>query len=151
MKSCPGPNFQAKVIEVLTQLPQPVISAVHGHCYTGALELAGWGPDFGQCEREVCRHPRQVGIATCVGNQPAPAHKMSNARPPEMMLTARIYAAAQALDMGLVVQVFDDDAFEAEVVAYCREMLQNSLALLARVQGLTERYRWYEPDRGLGL
>ena len=36
----PRPNFQAKVIEVLTQLPQPVISAVHGHCYTGALELA---------------------------------------------------------------------------------------------------------------
>ena len=36
----PRPNFQAKVIEALTELPQPVISAVHGHCYTGALELA---------------------------------------------------------------------------------------------------------------
>ena len=36
----PRPNFQAKVIEALTNLPQPVISAVHGHCYTGALELA---------------------------------------------------------------------------------------------------------------
>ena len=33
-------NLQATVIEQLANLPQPVISAVHGHCYTGALELA---------------------------------------------------------------------------------------------------------------
>ena len=25
---------------LLAELPQPVIAAVHGHCYTGALELA---------------------------------------------------------------------------------------------------------------
>ncbi|MCA4917141.1 MAG: enoyl-CoA hydratase/isomerase family protein, partial [Phenylobacterium sp.] len=36
----PEPNFQSKVIERLAALPLPVISAVHGHCYTGALELA---------------------------------------------------------------------------------------------------------------
>src|SRR5438094_9128892 len=36
----PRPNFQADTIERLANLPQPVISAVHGHCYTGALELA---------------------------------------------------------------------------------------------------------------
>src|SRR5690606_9930261 len=36
----PMPHFQAKVIERRANLPQPVIAAVHGHCYTGALELA---------------------------------------------------------------------------------------------------------------
>ena len=36
----PRANFQAGIIERLANLPQPVISAVHGHCYTGALELA---------------------------------------------------------------------------------------------------------------
>ena len=36
----PQPGFQADTIELLAELPQPVISAVHGHCYTGALELA---------------------------------------------------------------------------------------------------------------
>jgi enoyl-CoA hydratase len=36
----PRPNFQASVIERLANLPLPVITAVHGHCYTGALELA---------------------------------------------------------------------------------------------------------------
>ena len=36
----PKPWFQGETIEALANLPQPVISAVHGHCYTGALELA---------------------------------------------------------------------------------------------------------------
>src|SRR5689334_20829700 len=36
----PRPNFQSHVIEDLANLPQPVITAVHSHCYTGALELA---------------------------------------------------------------------------------------------------------------
>jgi len=36
----PQPGFQADTIELLAELPQPVISAVHGHCYTGALALA---------------------------------------------------------------------------------------------------------------
>ena len=31
----PRPNYQSHVIEMLADLPVPVISAVHGHCYTG--------------------------------------------------------------------------------------------------------------------
>ena len=36
----PMPYLQARTIDRLANLPQPVITAVHGHCYTGALELA---------------------------------------------------------------------------------------------------------------
>ena len=32
----PKPSFQADTIELLAELPQPVIAAVHGHCYTAA-------------------------------------------------------------------------------------------------------------------
>jgi flavin reductase (DIM6/NTAB) family NADH-FMN oxidoreductase RutF len=39
-EALPRPHFQASVIERLANLPQPVISAAHGHCCTGALELA---------------------------------------------------------------------------------------------------------------
>ena len=31
----PRAHFQSQVIERLANLPQPVICAVHGHCYTG--------------------------------------------------------------------------------------------------------------------
>ena len=51
----PRPNFQSNTIERLANLPQPVISAVHGHCYTGALELALAGDlIFAAAVREVC-------------------------------------------------------------------------------------------------
>ena len=34
------PHYHSEVIHKLANLPQPVISAVQGHCSTGALELA---------------------------------------------------------------------------------------------------------------
>ncbi len=46
----PRPNFQADTIEALANLPQPVISAVHSHCYTGALELALAGDLIVACD-----------------------------------------------------------------------------------------------------
>ena len=114
----PRPNFQAKVIEVLTQLPQPVISAVHGHCYTGALELALAGDLIvASANAKFADTHGKWALQPVWGISPRLPRKIGNAKATEMMLTARTYTAAQALDMGLVVQVFDDDAFEAEVVA----------------------------------
>lgn len=123
----PRPNFQAKVIEALTELPQPVISAVHGHCYTGALELAlagdlilaSEGAKFADTHGKWALQP-VWGIS-----QRLP-RKIGNAKATEMMLTARTYTGAEALAMGLVVQVYADADFETEVLAYCREMLENS-------------------------
>ena len=36
----PSAHYQAETLEAIEKLPQPVIAAVQGHCYTGALELA---------------------------------------------------------------------------------------------------------------
>jgi enoyl-CoA hydratase len=119
--------FQASVIEKLANLPQPVISAVHGHCYTGALELALAGdvilastnarfadthakwaltPVWGLSQRL----PRRVGIA--------------KAR--EMMFTCRSYTGAEAERMGLANSCFADEAFETEVESFARSILSNS-------------------------
>ena len=40
VKAHAKPHFHSEVIQKLADLPQPVISAVQGHCSTGALELA---------------------------------------------------------------------------------------------------------------
>ena len=147
----PRPNFQAKVIEVLTQLPQPVISAVHGHCYTGALELALAGDLIvASANAKFADTHGKWALQPVWGISQRLPRKIGNAKATEMMLTARTYTAAQALDMGLVVQVFDDDAFEAEVVAYCERCCKTPGTHCVGTRP-TERYRWYEPDRGLGL
>lgn len=123
----PRPNFQAKVIEALASIPQPVISAVHGHCYTGALELALAGDLILASENAKFADTHgKWALQPVWGISQRLPRKIGNAKATEMMLTARTYTAAQALDMGLIVQVFADDAFQSQVIAYCQEMLQNS-------------------------
>ena len=36
----PSRHFQAETLDMIENLPQPVIASVHGHCFTGSLELA---------------------------------------------------------------------------------------------------------------
>ena len=36
----PSPGWHSETLRMVETLPQPVIAAVHGHCYTGALEVA---------------------------------------------------------------------------------------------------------------
>jgi len=123
----PKPSFQADTIEALAELPQPVLTAVHGHCYTGALELALAGdmiaasasakfadtharwaltPVWGMSQRL----PRRVGIA----------------KAQEMTYTARTYSGAEAVAMGLANWCAPDEAFEAELQTFCGRILANS-------------------------
>lgn len=109
-------NFQARTIERLAQLPQPVIAAVHGPCFTGGLELvlaadiilaaetarfadthAKWGlvPGWGMSQRL----PRRIGTY--------------KAR--EMMFTAREIDGRTAERIGLANICVPDELFEAEL------------------------------------
>lgn len=123
----PRPNFQAHVIERLSGLPQPVITAVHGHCYTGALELAlagdvilaSAGAKFADTHAKWSltpawglsqRLPRRIGLAK--------AH--------EMMLTCATYSGEQAAAMGLANLCFPDDGFDEAVESFVRRILANS-------------------------
>jgi len=36
----PSPGWHSETLRMMEKLPQPVIAAVHGHCYTGAFEVA---------------------------------------------------------------------------------------------------------------
>lgn len=123
----PKPWYQGETIEKLASLPQPVVTAVHSHCYTGGLELALAGDiivasasaKFGDTHGKWAltpvwgmsqRLPRRVGAA----------------KAKEMMFTSRTYSGAQAEAMGLANICVADDAFEAEVDKLTREILGNS-------------------------
>ena len=122
----PRPNFQAEIIERLACLPQPVIAAVHGHCYTGALELAlasdiilaasnakfadthaKWGltPVWGLSQRL----PRRIGAAKAY----------------EMMFACRTYSGDEAAAMGLANACFPDDEFDAAVARFTEDIVEN--------------------------
>jgi enoyl-CoA hydratase/carnithine racemase len=123
----PRPNFQAHVIERLANLPQPVVTAVHSHCYTGALELALAGDVILASENAKFADTHAKWALTPVwGMSQRLPRRVGKSKAMEMMLTARTYSGREAEQMGLCNICFADDAFEAGVEEFCRAMLANS-------------------------
>ncbi len=123
----PKPSFQADTIERLANLPQPVISAVHGHCYTGALELALAGDLIVAADsaRFADTHSRWALTPVWGMSQRLP-RRVGYARAREMMFTARTYTGEQALAMGLANSCVPDQRFDAELDRLAADILANS-------------------------
>ncbi|MEM7327845.1 MAG: enoyl-CoA hydratase/isomerase family protein [Pseudomonadota bacterium] len=146
----PSPGWHSETLRLLEKLPMPVIAAVHGHCYTGALEVAlaadfilaaesakfadthaKWAltPIWGMSQRL----PRRVGIATAK----------------RLMFTAETVKADAALAMGLCEAVFSDEAFEDELRAFAKQILANSTFSHAANKKLLEATDTVRLDAGL--
>lgn len=123
----PSPGWHSETLRLLEKLPKPVIAAVHGHCYTGALEVAlaadfivassdarfgdthaKWAltPVWGMSQRL----PRRVGIATAK----------------RLMFTAAMIDADEACRIGLAETVVPSEAFESEIEKLAAQILSNS-------------------------
>ncbi|KJS37981.1 MAG: enoyl-CoA hydratase [Hyphomonas sp. BRH_c22] len=146
----PSPGWHSETLRMLETLPQPVIAAVHGHCYTGALEVAlaadfiiaadtakfgdthaKWAltPIWGMSQRL----PRRVGVATAK----------------RLMFTAEMINAAEALRIGLAEQVVPADEFDAAIDALARQILANSSFSHAANKRLLEATDARDMDSGL--
>ncbi len=123
----PRRNFQADIIERLAGLPQPVISAVHGHCYTGALELALAGDLIfaGEGAKFADTHAKWALTPVWGMSQRLP-RRVGTYKAREMMLTCRTYSGREAEVMGLANICVTDEAFDAELEALARQILANS-------------------------
>ncbi|MBV9996552.1 MAG: enoyl-CoA hydratase/isomerase family protein [Caulobacteraceae bacterium] len=126
-EALPRPNFQALVIQALSELPQPVISAVHSHCYTGALELALAGDIILASEdaKFADTHARWSLVPAWGMSQRLP-RRIGRAKTNEMMFTCATYSGAEAVAMGLANRCFPDETFFADVEAFARVILEQS-------------------------
>ena len=123
----PSAHFQAETLDAIERLPQPVIAAVQGHCYTGALELAiacdlliaadsarfcdthgkwGMSPTWGMSQRL----PRRVGLLAAK----------------EMMFSGRVIGGEEAVAMGLANRCVAEGELLEEAVAMAKSFLGNS-------------------------
>jgi enoyl-CoA hydratase len=123
----PTPSFQADTIEMLANLPQPVISAVHGHCYTGALELALAGDLIvaAQSARFADTHARWSLTPRWGMSQRLP-RRVGTAKAAEMMFTSRSIGGAEAAAIGLANLCVSDERFDEELDKLTSAMLANS-------------------------
>ncbi|MBI1251852.1 MAG: enoyl-CoA hydratase/isomerase family protein [Alphaproteobacteria bacterium] len=146
----PSRGWHSETLRMLEKLPKPVIAAVHGHCYTGALEVAlaadfilastsakfadthaKWAltPIWGMSQRL----PRRVGAATAK----------------RLMFTAETVAAETAQRIGLCEAVFPEQNFFADVESFARQILANSAFSHAANKRLLEATDMDALDAGL--
>jgi enoyl-CoA hydratase len=127
VKAHAKPHFHSEVIQKIANLPQPVISAVQGHCSTGALELA-LAADL-IVASESARFSdvyARWGLTPVWGLSLRLPHRIGTAKASEMMFSCRSYSGTQAAAMHLANFCFADDQFDAELTALAADILSNS-------------------------
>src|ERR1700676_1952126 len=127
VKAHAKPHFHSEVIQKIANLPQPVISAVQGHCSTGALELALAADLIVAAESaQFSDVYARWGLTPVWGLSLRLPHRIGTAKASEMMLTCRSYSGVEAHEMHLANFCFPDDRFEAELAALSADILSNS-------------------------
>lgn len=146
----PGRHFQAETLDAIERLPQPVIAAVQGHCYTGSLELAlacdlmvaadnakfadthgkwGMSPTWGMSQRL----PRRIGLLAAK----------------EMMFSGRVVGGAEAAAMGLANRCVPESELLDAAIEMARGFLDNSWFTLRADKMLVNRGLDYTLTDGL--
>ena len=142
----PEPFYQSKVIERLAGLPQPVISAVHGHCYTGALELALAGDIVFAAEGAKLADTHAKWALTPVwGMSQRLPRRVGTYRARELMFTCRTVGGREAAQIGLADFCVPDAEFDTRLDALAAQILANSWfshrankRLLTQTDGMTQ-------------
>ncbi|BCW87498.1 Short-chain-enoyl-CoA hydratase [Alphaproteobacteria bacterium SO-S41] len=123
----PKPHFQSNVIERLADLPLPVIAAVHGHCYTGALELALVGDIiFASANAKFGDTHAKWALTPVWGLSQRLPRRIGTYKAREMMFTCRTYSGTEAAAMGLANMCVPDADFESGLAALTAEIAANS-------------------------
>lgn len=123
----PSRGWHGETLRMLEKLPVPVVAAVHGHCYTGALEVAlaadfivasddarfgdthaKWAltPVWGMSQRL----PRRVGVGTAK----------------RLMFTADMIGADEAVRIGIAEYAVPSAEFETHMVELAERIAANS-------------------------
>lgn len=123
----PEPHFQSKVIERLADLPLPVVSAVHGHCYTGALELA-LAADIvlASANAKFADTHAKWALTPIWGLSQRLPRRIGTYKAREMMFTCRTYSGAEAAAMGLANACVADEDFETALADLAAGIAANS-------------------------
>jgi enoyl-CoA hydratase/carnithine racemase len=121
------PRFKPGVIDRLGRLPQPVIAAVHGVCYTGGLELA-LACDFivADATARFADTHGKFGLVGAWGMGQRLSRRLGAPVAKRMMMTARTVLADEARDIGLVDQLVEAGGLDAVIATLSAEILANS-------------------------
>ncbi|MFQ5777602.1 MAG: enoyl-CoA hydratase/isomerase family protein [Terriglobia bacterium] len=109
----------------LEQTPKLVLAALNGHTVGGGLEIA-LACDIRLARKEggkIGLPEVNLGVLPGTGGTQRLARVVGKSRAIELMATGRTFSYDEALEMGLVNQIFDRDTFWDDVLAYARQFV----------------------------
>lgn len=113
----PRPNFQASIITALATLPQPVIVAVQGGCYTGGLELALAGDIILAAENAVFADTHgKFALVPIWGMSQRLPRRVGQWKAREMSFTGLPVSGAEAARIGLANHFVPDAELDAKTL-----------------------------------
>lgn len=120
-------SYQAATLEAFAALPQPTIAAVHGYCFTGALEVALAADIIIVDESTILADTHtQWGLTPVWGMTQRLPRRIGQSRAKDLMFTSRRVAASEAYTIGLVDKVVGDGMLVAEAQTYAELVVANS-------------------------
>ncbi|MFN3258720.1 MAG: enoyl-CoA hydratase/isomerase family protein [Ilumatobacter sp.] len=137
-----------RLTATLSSMPKPVVAAVNGFCFTGALELAlACDVMIVADEAKLADTHAKFGIRPTWGMSQRLADAVGITRARELSYTARTITGIEAVEIGLAARSAPRDRFVDAVDALVEEMLANSSDAFAAYKDL---YRERLPlDAGL--
>lgn len=107
----------------LEQTPKLVIAALNGHTVGGGLEIA-LACDIRLAKKEggkIGLPEVNLGVLPGTGGTQRLLRVVGRARAMELMTTGRTFSFEEALEMGLITEIYDRDTFWDDVMAYARQ------------------------------
>lgn len=123
----PSKHFESETVDALANLPQPTLARIHGHCFTGGLELA-----LG-CDLLICAESTKLGdthgqwgLAPVWGMSIRLPERVGRSTAKELMFTSRRLSGPEAAAIGLVDHCVPDVDLDDYTDRLAREILANS-------------------------
>jgi enoyl-CoA hydratase/carnithine racemase len=136
-EKAPSPHYQAETIDALEALPQATIAQVHGHCYTGALELV-LGCDLIICadDASIGDTHGQWGLIPVWGMSVRLPERVGVSKARELSFTARRISGVEAAQIGLVVRSVPLDELDDAVAITAGQIAANSSGTVSKMKRL---------------
>ncbi|HCU24611.1 MAG TPA: hypothetical protein DF383_06315, partial [Deltaproteobacteria bacterium] len=126
-----------RAILTIAKMPQIVISAIQGPAYAAGFGLAM------ACDLSVASHASRlspsfvnIALAPNASSSYVLPRILGPKRALEAFLTARVFSASEARELGLINHVWPEDVFEEELALLVEDLCSRPTLTLARIKKL---------------